>query len=247
MKQIPATQVPSAVPRATPPPRAPRPDLSEPPRRIKPKLGHNILDCFTLALAVFLLVCVSGLYFVAKSGVVELPFFSRVYQGPSPTRLVYAKRQTLDEIKQDMAARLAQQMAAKKYPPYTLRLTEQELSGFLQQGLDTAFANTDWKESAAQLAIRQNDLEVSGELHYGIFKFDLLIRFVPQLHPEGVTFAPVAFQLGDYALPPATAYRLLGYLFSRDLGAWQLSYGDMRPDAISLHDGYLTLDITPVE
>lgn len=226
----------SPAPVKTPPNREPQ-HLA--PHRVKPKLGKNVLGCVASA-AVVALVGISILALLtAKTGVVKLPLFSRFYTGPIPTRLVNAKSITVNQFRVLLSYQLFNQGLTKKNPPYTIKLTEKDVSGALETAIDTALRDQKWKQIFTQLVIRPTDFEMLSQYEYGWVRLDVLIRFKPVMESGGVRFEPVYAQVGDYPIPPSVAYTVLGYLFSRDLGTWSIKFGDMVLTSVRLYDGYL--------
>jgi len=228
---------------ATPAPTT-RPNAAPPaPQRIKPKIGHNVLTCFAIVIGVALLFVLAALYAVAKSGIVEVPLFSHFYYSPVPTRVIQAAALSPDALQEILAQQLTAQVMARRKPPYAVKLTEKELSGVAEQALDTALQEAGWKLVSFQIAVRPTDLELFGKLEHASFKLEALIRFTPRLEQGALKLDPVLIQIGDYRLPPALTYQLIGYLASRDMGAWSLKFGDTVLDGLQLHDGYLELQV----
>jgi len=226
---------PPAPPKPQPTPQA-RPAA---PHHIKPKIGKNTIGCFvSIAVAVLAGLSVIALL-VAKSGIVSLPLFSRFYTGPIPTRLINAKPITANQFKVLLSSRVFSAGIANKRPPLTIKLNEKEITGALETAIDTALRDEEWKQVFTQIVIRPTDFEMLSQFERGPFRFDVLIRFKPVIKGGGVSFDPVYAQVGDYVIPPSVAYAVLGYLFSRDLGTWDVKFGDLALSNVKLFDAYL--------
>lgn len=224
-----------------PPPVPPKPQPAPAPVRIKPKVGRNVLTCWTYSILLAVLAVSVGLYLFAKTGVVKIPFFSDFYNGPQPTRLVKVQPMAYEAFERILSSQLRSEGLKKQKPPYVIRLTERELTGVLAQGIDTALREDEWKQVYTQVAVEPNELELVGQFRRGWVRLDALIRFVPRVTGGGVNFEPVYVKVGDYPVPARFAYQIIGYLFSRDLGAWVLKFGDLRLSAVHLSRGYLEL------
>lgn len=224
----------------------PTPDIRHPksgstPVRIKPKVGKNILSCATIALLIAAVIFSLLALAVAKTGAVRLPLFSRLYRGPAPTRLVNAEPMSIDAFRVLIGSRFFSQLAAGKRPPYTVRVTEKELTGALENAIDTALRDQTWKQVFTQIVVRPTDLEFLSRFENGPLRFDILARIIPSLKDGGVSFEPVYMQIGDYRLPPSVAYNAVSLLFSRDLGTFTLKFGDAALSGLRLSDGALEI------
>jgi len=216
------------------------------PPHVKPKIGRNVLTCWTYAIIIAVLALSAVLYLVAKSGLFYLPLFSGAYGGPLPTRLVHTQPMTPDAFQAMLGERLNAQRLVKGSPPYVIKLTERELTAGLDYGIDSALRNEEWKQVYTQIAVEPTEIEMLSRFEHGWVHLDVLVRFVPRISQGGVMFDPVFVQVGDYKLPPNLTYRALGYLFSRDLGAWILKFGDTQLSAVHLSSGYMELIVASV-
>lgn len=222
---------------------APAPQV---PHHVKPKLGRNFLTCLTYSAAILVAGLFVCLYLVAKTGLIQLPLFSRFYVGPIPTRPVTAPSMSPDAFNSLLSSKLAAQGLEKKRPPYVIRLTEKELTAGLGYGIDTILREQEWKRVTSQIVVEPDEIEMSGRFERSYVRFDVLVRFVPRVSQGGVMFDPVSIQVGDYELPSSMTQRVLGYIFSRDFSSWILKFGDLQLSAVHLSRGYLELNVASV-
>ncbi len=66
---------------------------------IRPKIGKNVFSCAAISAIVLLLILFAVVFAIAESGVLRVPFFSRFYTGPQPTRVVMAPAMTTDAFR----------------------------------------------------------------------------------------------------------------------------------------------------
>lgn len=249
---LPATPAASAPPPAASPPVPPQPPVLPPPapqktapaqspQRIRPKVGKNVLTCWTYSVILAVMGLSVCLLLAAKSGVFTIPFFSSYYLGPMPSRLVKSPPISAEDFEASLGDQLRAAAQKNKTPPYVIRLTERELTGAMSSGVENALRDDKWKYVFTQIAVEPTEIELVGQFRRGWIRLDVMVRFVPRLVQGGVSFEPVYVQIGDYRLPPQMTYQIIGYLFSRDLGAWVLNFGDLRLSEVHLSRGYLEL------
>lgn len=217
------------------------------PVRIKPKMGKNILGCVGFGALIVLIFVSLVLYAVAETGVVRVPLFSRFYHGPSPTRLVAAQPMTTDAFRVLLGARFFNQALKHPQPPYTVDVSEKELTGVIMNAVDVALRDLSWKQDYTQLVVRPTDVEFLSQFSRGPLHLDMLVRFHPVIQDGGVRFDPFFVQIGDYPLPATVAYRIAGYLFSRDLGTFILSFGEAKLRDLTLKDGSIQIIAASLE
>jgi hypothetical protein len=208
---------------------------------IKPTIGKNALGCVAVIVTAVLVLLFLLLFVIAKSGLVRLPFFSSFYHGPQPTRVVTAQPLTQSQLESAVRAELASQVAASAPPPYRARITEEQLTGALQDALPTALRGGGWKVDRTQAVVTPQGLELLTDLERGSLHADLRIQLVPRLSSTGVSFTPTFVQVGDIPLTPRLAYPVVSAVFSRDLGTWSVSFGSLKLQSIELRDGELDL------
>ncbi|OGY46061.1 MAG: hypothetical protein A2744_04065 [Candidatus Buchananbacteria bacterium RIFCSPHIGHO2_01_FULL_44_11] len=159
----------------------------KPRRKIRPKATCCLV--FLFFVLVFFLI---GLAALAKTGLVQIPFFSDVfYQIPQPSRVVEVDEAALADFQQGLDIQADQGVA-------TLRLSEEELTYILRQLLasqkDQIFA------SNVQAVISEEGIEVFGLLLKPT-KVNLTIDITPQLAQGKLTFALSRVKVGGLLAP----------------------------------------------
>lgn len=214
------------------------------PGSVKPKLGTNALVVFFSLAGISILALAFALLLIAKSGVISIPFFSRVYRAPQPTRLISAAPLTKEEFTRLITTRLLEQTRIGHQPPYIVKLTEEELTGAIQTAVTTALRDQSWKPEYTQMVVLPSGLQFFGRfVHQGTggIRVDILIAFTAVMENGGVRFDPVSVQIGDYPIPLSLAQRVASFVFARDLGTFFLTFGDISLQRIRLLDGYLEM------
>ncbi len=212
---------------------------------IKPKIGKNVLGCAGIFLLVLLLLILLIAFAVAKTGIVKVPLLAQWYRGPQPTRIVSAVPQSLENFRTDLAEKFLSEARQGKKPPYTISITETELTGALMGGIEEGVRDEGWRESSAQSVIHPDRIEVLLKLEKQDRTAEFLIDFVPQIENGGVRLVPISFQFGDYPIPVSVAERVAGSFFKRDFGITTLSVGEARLSAITLKDGMMEITASP--
>lgn len=213
---------------------------------IKPKIGKNVLGCAGIALAVLLLLLALLAFALAKTGVFNVPVFSGFYRGPEPTRVVATSSpMTLEGFRDELANKFLAQARLGKKPPYTIEVSEKELTAALRGGIEEGVRGEEWNESDAQAVIRQDRIEVFLTLKKETQTAELLIDFVPKVENGGVQLEPVSFRFGDYPIPVSLAQRIAGTFFKRDFGVTTLSVGEAQLSQITLKDGVMEVTASP--
>ncbi|MFA6160555.1 MAG: hypothetical protein WC766_00055 [Patescibacteria group bacterium] len=220
-------------------------DTTAPPKPVKPKIGLNVLSCLFLIMLGFLAAALLTAFVVAKSGLLHVPIFSSFYVAPEPVRLLQAKPVTWDDFQVLLARRIyAQRSVAGGI--YTIRVTEQELTGLLQGATVDALRNSLWEVNLEQIAVTPDYLEVFLKLKWqNTLNFDLLFKLKPKVDENGaIGFDVLEARLGDFAMPTSLIYPLVGNAFGRDLGEWQLKIGGANAiKSVSLLDRGLNIII----
>ncbi len=204
------------------------------------KIGKNILIVAGTVVATIVVLAMVLAFAVAKTGMVSVPFFSRWYVEPKPTRVVIGTPTTPDLFLKTLESRMRVE-AAKGVPPYELTVSEQELTGALQSAVNGALRTQDWERADVQIALRPTDMEVLGSFQRGALTPQILARFVPRISNGGVQFEPASVQLGEYPLPSFLGNAVLSLIFSRDFGTWTMSFGNVKLTDIHLSDGSVRL------
>ena len=195
---------------------------------------------------VTLILIGSGLAFaVAKSGVLEVPLFSMWYQGPQPARLVTPVALDQAGLNALIAQRL-QQQAEQHAAPYTVNVTESELSGDVLSQAKAALQAKGWSIENLQVAILPSGLQAYGRLVKAPWHVDFLLNFQASVSNGVLHFTISHVQVGDYPLPTSFAIQSLSSFFGQDLSTWSIDLGSAGLRDVQLHDGSLDLILNGV-
>ena len=196
---------------------------------IRPKLGMNALSCTLMLIGAILLFLLLLAFLITKSGLLAVPILSRFYHGPTPIRLVQSKPITWDEFRVMLASRIYEQRGTSS-KNYTVQLSEQEISGLLLDTVETALRSSKWKVEIAQTVVTPSAMELYLKVTWSSYvNVDLLFSFKPVVDQDGdVQFDVISVRLGDYPLPPSWGKTIAGYVFSRDLGSWEINIGGQK-------------------
>jgi hypothetical protein len=183
---------------------------------------------------------------LAKSGIVTIPFVSsHLYTGPAVTRTVQAEDTSLDELIDGIGRKLTAAVQASPKPPYRVKITESELTGALRGSLSELPNNLCVTVEQAQAVVTPKDIEISGIAKKNGLSFDILARYTPVVRGNRLSFEPVQFQVGDFSFATSTVQSIHTYLFTRDIGEWQLEVGNKALSSVELGEGSLNLVFVP--
>ncbi|MFZ6015348.1 MAG: hypothetical protein ACOYUZ_03255 [Patescibacteria group bacterium] len=187
----------------------------------------DVIACSVLFLIALLILILCFLYGAAKAGLINIPFFSSYYQGPAPIRTVEAEPVTWDDFRAKIAGKIIAR-GVDQGPPYTLLITEEDLTGLLLGAVDAGLRSAAYRVEMAQVAIRSDNIEFYFELTWRDWlHFYIVANLVPEVEDDGtLRFAVRDAQLGDLPLPRDTMLRLVGYFFARDVGIWRIITSD---------------------
>jgi hypothetical protein len=220
-------------------------DMPAPTTPIKPIVGKNVFSVLAVIAACVLAFLLILAFAVAKTGLIEIPIFSASYHGPQPVRVVTPVPMTAEAFRVLVSSRLLAMAAEGKIPPYTVTVSEGEMTGGLSTVITQALRSDQWETSGLQLAVTEQYLEFFGHFRRGVMGVDSRIRLVPVVDQGGLRFEPTDIRFGDYPVHPALARYLTGVIFSRDLGTWILTFGETTLRKITLHDGALDIVASP--
>jgi hypothetical protein len=221
--------------------------MNEPltPPAVRPAFGKNAASVLAVFAAIVLLMLGFAAFAVAKTGLVHVPLMSRFYTGPEPVRVIEASALTTDQFRALMEERIATQIRSGAKPPYTVEITEQEITGALHGVINLVLQDKGWRAERSQVALTPKGIEFFGHLERGRTNADVRIRFDAIIENGSVRFEPTDIRFGDYPIHPALAQKLAGYLFARDVGTWMIQFGDAKLESVRFSEGKLELTASP--
>jgi hypothetical protein len=208
----------------------------------------DFLSSWILALATVLVFILIMLLALAKSGLLALPIFSKVYSAPEPTRIVIAEPQTWDEFRDILSARL-QEKSLDGQVPIVLDVSEREFTALLQGVVSQGLRNPEYTAEIAQVVFLPGKIEMYFYITWKDFlQAQILAEMTPVLHNDGTVELKITEAvIGDLPLPGDWSMQMIGYFFERDMGTWKivLSNGYGIQDTI-LSEGSIKLFIGPL-
>lgn len=174
---------------------------SQRPLPILPRRGRFKRACCCSGLVVLLLPLIIAVALVAKTGIVSIPLFSRLfYVPPQPSRIVTVNQDAVERIRSGVEVNLAGETTR-------LTLTEAELTYLARQlvagGNDPLFSPT------VQAVINPGGIELSGLLLRPV-RANLAVTLVPVVADGALDFRLKTVTLGALSLPPTLAEMLVG-------------------------------------
>lgn len=165
-------------------------------RKWRKKLGCCLLGLICLFLILFLVASA-----LAKTGLIEIPFFSKIfYKYPAPIREVKPSEvKSLEEIFQNKIRNQVKEklISGRETQKVDLKLefTEQELTAALQEGIKTGFLPV----SKVQAAVTSKEIEIFSQLIEP--KVFLTLRFKPELQDNQLIIKITKFKIGNLSIP----------------------------------------------
>ena len=101
----------------------------------------------------------------------------------------------------------------------------------------------------AQIVVLPQGMELSTQMVRSGFNIDFICLLMPQVEQNGtVSFEVISAKLGELNLPTFLVMPLVSYIFSRDLGVWDIRLGDnIRISSIALFDKSLNVILSPIK
>ncbi len=209
------------------------------------KKNKKIACCSLIFAAVFLFLSLTAVG-IAKSGVLEIPVFSKIFTKKStPERIVNVTPGEAKSFESDIAQKLKAQVEPKIEPgatgqkvDVTLVFTEKELTAFLRS-LELS-ENSPLKNS--QAVVTPEGIEVFGEVNMPNQTY-LTIFFKPEVADGGLKITLKKIKLGTLSLPASWGNFLAQKFLSREIqdaeGAIR-KIGELK--SLSMSNGELTAD-----
>ncbi|MBI4280707.1 hypothetical protein HY628_00745 [Candidatus Uhrbacteria bacterium] len=164
---------------------------------------------------------------LAKTGLVRVPFFSRFYEPPRPSRWVTPQEPSLESV---INSQLARQ---RKNEPLTIRLTEETLSAALRQALPPEKGRL----GHVQVALSDGVMEIFVELPRPEKSSALRLWIIPFVENGSVSFRVKRVEIGELRIWHRLVNAFLKPAASQSLEPLQnFSIGD-----ISVQNGTLEL------
>lgn len=202
----------------------------------KTKTGRKVIRVILFVVLGIAGVAAAAAYGTAETGIVNVPFFSRWYTGPEPTRAVTASPLSSEQFQSRVVGRLSDSIYTG-VPPYGFTVTEAELTGALKSTVQDAIRDREWDTDLLQIAVFPSGLEFTAHLKNGDLRFDFQALFIPIVEDGGLRFEAAEIHLGDIPLHPQLGMRIAGAVFSRDFGTWVFRLGAITFDKVVLKDG----------
>jgi uncharacterized protein YpmS len=180
-------------------------------KEIKRKKRRKTLSCCLLELSALLLILFLGFAAVAKAGLVEIPFFSKVfYKPPEPSRIVTVLPGEIKNLEKIFEDKIKTQVEEKMIPgketqkvDVELEFTEKELTAAMLDGINSGFLPF----STAQIAVTSKEIEIFGQLSGS--KIFFTISFKPEIENDQLVIKLTKFKLGNLPLPSSLANLLV--------------------------------------
>jgi len=207
---------------------------------IKPKVGKNAITVFVIFFVSTLVVAFGIALAVAKTGIFQIPYISKLYHSPQVVHVVSPANVDAEKLRVLVGERLLTSIEAGDRPTHFV-LSDAELTGALQSSVQLVLRQAGWDVSVLQVAVRPEGLEFTSRLQRGEVHFDFQGLFVPIVDNGGVRFRVDSIHFGDYPIHPIIGSRIAGAVFARDFGTWVFRLGTISFTDVQLHDG--TVDV----
>ncbi len=206
-------------------------------QRMKPKLGTNLVSCSALMILMFVVFGIGSAFCISKIGFIHIPYFSNLYEGPHPTRIVQNDVLAPSELYSKILSRIQQDAISHPAGPFTASVSEKELSSTLNTSVTNSMSV--WRAKNVQVVIQPNGLEIFGA--YGVETHDIhfLATAIPFIENGLLRIKIQSLQIGDMHIPSFSVTSLMSLFFNAELN---ISFGNTSLHDLRLHDG--TADIT---
>lgn len=218
---------------------------------LKRKQNKSILGCsgcLITLLVIIIIVSGFGAYFLAKSGLKEVPYLTeKFYQEPEPSHLVDPAN--LTEAEKDILAQLEElisQEAVRQQKTSDLRvkfdLREEVLTVLLRDKLKET-NSLDEKIEYVQLAVLPESLELFIE-NKEPSRLVITLNIVPTIKDGKSDFKVINFKIGDLTLPNFIGNISFAFIAEKSLNSFlnfSAAYGKI--ENIELSNGVVTLGI----
>ncbi len=217
-------------------------------KRKQSKKIFNCGSCFLLFIIVVFVLVGFLAYFLAKSGLKQIPFLSeRFYQEPAPSYLVKTDNLTdqdkdvFAEFKAAVAQQAISQQAMGSFD-INLEISQEQLTALLRDEIknnEVLAGRIDY----IQLAILPDSLELFARAKEHS-KLIITLNFLPEVKNGKLNLKVINFKVGDLKLPDFLGNLAFSYLTEKSLnGILNLfeKYGQLQN--ITLTKGYIMMEI----
>lgn len=188
---------------------------------------------FFVLVLLFFLVATAAV--VAKTGLVNIPFFSDVfYRLPRPQRQITIANQA-DFLQKNLNLTLNPSQSTAK-----LELTEEQLTLLVRQLLSNK--NDPYFASNAQAVIANGQIEFFGLLLRPV-SANITIKFKPYLADNKLNFELTSLKIGDLTMPVPLADWLAVKFFSNPLSQLSQKLAEFKVQQLEVLEGKLILTI----
>jgi len=220
-------------------------------RGLKRKQGKKAFGCSS-CLVIFLVIVITLvlllLYFVAKSGVKEIPYFSqRFYQEPVPSHYVAEKEYTEEQknilllLKNKIVENTQGKSNADKIE-FSLDLPEELLTRIIQDEINKN-ENLAQKIDYIQLAINKQNIEIFAK-NQEPSNIIVTINIEPRLENDYIDLKVVNFKLGDLSLPSFLADASFVTIAEKIFNSVIRTAAEKgKIEAVNLDQGVISLDL----
>ena len=197
-------------------------------KELKKKTHKSYLTCGLLMVFFLLFTGFVVLFLLAKTGLVKVPYLSKYYDPPSPTRIVTAMPINWDDFEDGLTKKVMAQGGVDESGNYSFLISEEELTGLLRGSADMGLRSDDFNINDSQIAVTPQGLEMFFNITWGTaINLDFLIKAKPVITDKGLLeFESMQARVGDLPLPSFLMMQVVGMVFSRDLGSWDVRVND---------------------
>jgi hypothetical protein len=211
---------------------------------MKKKKRKKTIACCSLGVIAALLFFGAIFSLVAKSGLFEIPVFSKIFtKTAAPQRVVSVTNEEIENFETGISEKLKTQVEPKIEPGATgqkvevsLKFTEKELTGFLrsiESSNESPFRNS-------QVVVTPEEIEIFGEIT-APNKTYLTVAFRPEIKDNELEITLKKIRLGTLSLPTSWGNFLVGKFLDKELQSAQNAIRKVgRLESISLGQGELT-------
>jgi len=191
---------------------------------MKKKKHKKFFTCCLLELIIVILILGGITAMVAKTGLVEIPVFSKLfYSAPSPEKIVSTNSAEGKNFEDILGQKLEQQIESGKKSEtdsqkveVALEFTEEELTGFLKD----MEAAENYPFSDSQVSISADGIEIFGQLKE-LNKTFLTVVLKPEVTDNNLKISFTKIKVGNLSLPDALGNFLVDSLLKDQIKSAQ--------------------------